>query len=101
MVPVHLMAGAQAEQTKSIAKRFRDAGATEPGKVIAWTPESKVDAINHRKLAEKGALVEMRPGMWYLNEEKLAASGGGPGIVVVLLLGFAALAVSVMLLLRG
>lgn len=99
MVPVHAMAAA--EEAKSIPKRFRDAGATEPGRAIAWTPSGKTDEYNLKALIEKGALVEMRPGTWYLNEEKLAASNGGRSVIVVLLLGVAALAGGMMLLLRA
>lgn len=99
MVPVHLLAAAEAGQAKSIAARFRAAGATEPGKAIAWVPAGKTDEIMYKSLVEKGALVEMRPGTWYLNEEKLAASGGGQGVLVVVMLALAALMGGMLLLL--
>lgn len=99
MVPVSATTGG--ETTKSIPARFREAGATEPGRAIAWTPEDKTQDVLFQRLVEHGALVEMRPGTWYLNEEKLAASGGGAGVVVTIMLGVAALAAGMMLVLRA
>lgn len=99
MVPIHVMTAANA--AKSIPSVFRDAGATEPGAAMAWTPPDEAQDMLFKRLVENGALVEMRPGTWYLNEEKLAASGGGVGVVVTLMLGVAALAGGMMLLLRA
>lgn len=99
MVPVHAMTATQT--AASIPTRFREAGATEPGRAIAFTPPDKTQDMLFRRLVERGALVEMRPGSWYLNEEKLAASSGGAGVVVTLLLGVAALAGGMMLVLRA
>lgn len=99
MVPVSVMTGS--ETIKPIPARFRQEGATEPGRAIAWTPEDKTQDALFRKLVEHGALVEMRPGTWYLNEEKLAASGGGAGVVVTIMLGVVALAGAMMLVLRA
>lgn len=100
MVSMHLLtAAAQGEQTKSIAARFREAGATEPGTAMAWSPAGKADETSQKAMIEKGALVEVRPGTWYLNEEKLAASGGGQGVLVVVMLALAALMGGMLLLL--
>lgn len=90
-----------AEAAKSIPVQFREAGATEPGRAIAYTPPDKAQEVMFRRLVDRGALVEMRPGTWYLNEEKLAASEGGAGVIVTLLLGVAALAGGMMLVLRA
>ena len=80
-----------AEAAKSIVARFREAGAVGPGEAIAWTPEGKLQEAQFEKLVEKGALVEMRPGHWFLNEEKLAASKNGSGVLLITLLTLAAL----------
>ncbi len=102
MVPMHLLTAApQGEQTKSIAARFREAGATEPGKAMAWSPAGKTDEVMHRSLVEKGALVEMRPGTWYLNEEKLAASSGAQGMLIIVLRALIATLVGLALLIRS
>ena len=82
MVPMHVMT---AQETKAIPTHFRAAGATEPGKAIRWKTENPAQQMLFKRLVDKGALVEMRPGTWYLNEEKLAASGGAQAALVVML----------------
>ncbi|HZF44097.1 MAG TPA: hypothetical protein VEZ48_11895 [Sphingomonadaceae bacterium] len=69
--------------TTSIPARFREAGATEPGRAIAWAPLGKTEEASLAKLVESGAIVEMRPGTWYLNEEKLKAQSAAQGLIVV------------------
>ncbi len=97
---VQVSATTDGESAKSIPARFREADAVEPGRAMAWVPDDKTEQMMFRRLVEKGALVEMRPGTWYLDEEKLAAPEGGQGIVVLLLTGVATLAGAMMLLLR-
>lgn len=75
----------QAADTVSIPARFREAGATEPGRAIAWAPLGKTEEASFAKLVESGAVVEMRPGTSYLNEEKLKAQGAAQGLVAVAL----------------
>lgn len=99
MVPAHLLVAATA--AKSITQHFKEAGATEPGRAIAWGPPDKTQAYQFKRYVERGALVEMRPGTWYLNEEKLAALGGAQGMLVVLLVGLALLGAGMLFLLRA
>ena len=90
-----------AEAAKSIVARFREAGAVGPGEAIAWTPEGKLQQAQFGKLIENGALVEMRPGTYFLNEEKLAAATNWPVFFLVALAVFFALAGLAILMMPG
>lgn len=96
VTPVFLMTGAKT--APSIPALFRAKGATEPGQAMAWTPPDKMQAVLFRRLVERGALVEMKPGTWYLNEEKLATGRGGQ-VAVAVALGAALLLAGTFLLL--
>ena len=97
MVPTTALIAATAE-AKSIAATFRARRATTPGAAIAWAPEGKAQDYEYKRLLDRGALVEMRPGTWYLNEEKLKAPGGAQGLLVIILLALGMLALGVLLL---
>ncbi len=79
MVPLGALAAAEA---KSVVKHFRAEGAISPGKAIEWRPEGKAQEYEYKRLIAKGALVEMRRGRFYLNEEKHAAGGALHGAMV-------------------
>lgn len=99
MIPTGAMIAAA--EAKSVVKHFRDAGAISPGDAIAWTPEGKLQDYEYKQLTAKGALVEMRQGRYYLNEEKLAA-GGGVQATLLVAAGAAMLALGgAWMLLRG
>lgn len=85
MVSITVLTTATA-QAKSIVATFQARGATTPGAAIAWTPEGAAQDYEYKQLLSRGALVEMRPGTWYLNEEKLHAPGGAQGAIVIVLL---------------
>ena len=74
-----------------IAINAANASNAEAAKAIAWTPEGRLQEAQFAKLVEKGALVEMRRGHWFLNEEKLAASKNGSGVLLVVSLALLAL----------
>lgn len=99
MVPAHLIVAANA--AKSVTQHFKDAGATEPGRAVAWSPGDKSQEYQFKRLAERGALVEMRPGTWYLNEEKLAAGGAGQAALLVVLVALALLGAGVLVLVQA
>ena len=99
MVPIFIN-GAQA-QTASIPARFRAEGAVEPGRAIAWSPAGKLERAQFARLVERGALVEMRPGTWYLNEEKLAATDASRLVLTVVGLALVALLGGLILLVKG
>lgn len=91
----------QTPENPSIPARFREAGATEPGRAIVWAPLGRTEEASFARLVRKGALVEMRPGTWYLNEEKLSASGTDALAVAVLVSVVALLGVGLALLLAN
>lgn len=99
MVPVHLIMAAG--EARSVSARFKDAGATEPGKAMPWKPRNRTQVAQFKSLIARGVLVEMRPGTWYLNEEKLAASGGPQAVLVAVLVGLAAVGAGTLLLLQA
>lgn len=97
MVPTTMLIAASAD-AKSIVATFRARGATTPGAAIAWAPEGKAQDYEYKQLLDRGALVEMRPGTWYLNEEKLNAPGGAQGLFVIVLLAIGVLILGFLLL---
>lgn len=97
MVPVGVLAAAT--EAGSVVKHFRTEGAISPGKAIEWRPQGKTQDYEHRRLIAKGALVEMRRGRYYLNEEKLAAGGALHGAMVSVGVALLALMVGLLLVL--
>ena len=97
MVPTTMLIAASAD-AKSIVATFQARGATTPGAAIAWAPDGKAQDYEYKQLLDRGALVEMRPGTWYLNEEKLNAPGGAQGLIVIILLAVGVLTLGFLLL---
>lgn len=99
MVPTTMRtATATAADAKSIVATFQARDATPPGAAMGWAPEGKAQDYEYKQLLDRGALVEMRPGTWYLNEEKLNAPGGAQGMIVVILVAVGLLALGFLLL---
>lgn len=84
MVPPTLIAAAG--EATTIVKHFRGAGATSPGAALSFAPAGKLQEAEFGKLIDKGALVEMRRGTYYLNEEKLAASHPAGAVAALILI---------------
>lgn len=104
MVPIMTaLAAANGEEAaaKSITARFKEAGAIEPGHAIAFSPEGATHRAEFAMLVKRGALVEMRPGTWYLNEEKLSSPGMAQGFLVVAALACVAVLAAFLLLRAG
>lgn len=97
MVPIGVIT-AGGKQSAAVAAHFKAAGAVEPGRAISWAPDGKMQAYEFKGLVEKGALVEMRPGHYYLNLEKLSSAGSVQAVLLVLALALAALLAGTLLL---
>ena len=55
-----------------MVRSFREAGAFSEPSAIAFEPRRRLDRRYVNSLLDFGALIETKPGTYYLDEEKLA-----------------------------
>ena len=66
-----IIAAATAAARRRVLRDFREAGAHSAPSAIPFEPKRHLDRRYFRSLLDFGALVEAKPGTYYLDEEKL------------------------------
>ena len=70
--PAPMIAAATAAARRRVLRDFREAGAHSPPSAIAFEPKRRLDRRYFNSLVDFGALIEAKPGTYYLDEDKLA-----------------------------
>jgi hypothetical protein len=66
-----MIAAATAAARRRVLRDFREAGAHSAPSAIPFEPKRHLDRRYFKSLLQFGALVEAKPGTYYLDEEKL------------------------------
>ena len=71
MVPISPMPAVIAVQIRKIISRFEQHGAVSPGQARSLEELGLSDRLIFRRLVRNGVIVEVLPGRYYMNLEKL------------------------------
>jgi hypothetical protein len=70
--PAPMIAAVTAAARRRVLRDFREADAHSAPSAIAFEPKRRLERRYFDSLLDFGALVEAKPGAYYLDEEKLA-----------------------------
>jgi hypothetical protein len=66
-----IIAAATAAARRRVLRDFREAGAHSAPSAIPFEPKRRLDRRYFNSLVDFGALIEAKPGTYYLDEERL------------------------------